>query len=197
MPAHGRMRAFDRDLIRGGHYGQRPSEPRQQAEHIYGRPRHCKSDLRVRQCGCLQSSIRSQTTLMVSAERPPIIERSRRGAMYPSGSAGPRSATELPSCFDHLRSIADLGARAPGSGSARSDGGVAPAARHQRPGDACALCRRMYPSPRFEIRPRRSLPPLDRCCGTSPSQAARESGAVHPIIDARPPTASSKRRGIR
>src|SRR5262249_23752905 len=28
------MRAFDRDLIRGGHYGQRSREPRQQAEHI-------------------------------------------------------------------------------------------------------------------------------------------------------------------
>src|SRR5215469_8227709 len=29
-----RMRAFDRDLIRGGHYGQRSCEPRQQAEHM-------------------------------------------------------------------------------------------------------------------------------------------------------------------
>ena len=92
-----------------------------------------------RQRGCWQSSIRSRTTLMVSAERPPIIERSPRGAMYPSGSAGPRSATELPSCFDHLRSIAALSARVPRSGSARSGGGVDPAARHQRPGDACAL----------------------------------------------------------
>ena len=117
----------------------RSNEPRLEAAYIYGRPRHCKSDLRVRQCGCLQSSIRSQTTLMVSAERPPIIERSRREAMYPSGSAGPRSATELPSCFDHLRSIADLSARVPRSGSARSDGGVDPAVRHQRPGDARAL----------------------------------------------------------
>jgi hypothetical protein len=24
VPAHGRVRAFDRDLIHGGHYGQRP-----------------------------------------------------------------------------------------------------------------------------------------------------------------------------
>jgi hypothetical protein len=28
------MRAFDRDLIRGGHYGQRSREPHQQAEHM-------------------------------------------------------------------------------------------------------------------------------------------------------------------
>ena len=34
MPAHSRMRASDRDLIRGGHYGQRSSEPRIQAEHM-------------------------------------------------------------------------------------------------------------------------------------------------------------------
>ena len=34
MPSHCRMRAFDRDLIRGGHYGQRSCEPHQQAEHM-------------------------------------------------------------------------------------------------------------------------------------------------------------------
>jgi hypothetical protein len=34
VPAHLRMRAFERDLIRGGHYGQRSSEPRKQAEHM-------------------------------------------------------------------------------------------------------------------------------------------------------------------
>jgi hypothetical protein len=28
------MRAFDRDLIRGGHYGQRSCEPHQKAEHM-------------------------------------------------------------------------------------------------------------------------------------------------------------------
>src|SRR5262249_28082568 len=28
VPLHSRMRAFDRDLIRGGHYGQRPCAPR-------------------------------------------------------------------------------------------------------------------------------------------------------------------------
>ena len=28
------MRAFDRDLIRGGHYGQRSCKPRKQAEHM-------------------------------------------------------------------------------------------------------------------------------------------------------------------
>jgi hypothetical protein len=33
-PQHHRMRAFDRDLIRGGHYGQRSCEPRAKAEHM-------------------------------------------------------------------------------------------------------------------------------------------------------------------
>ena len=34
MPAHRRMRAFDRDLIRGGHYGQRPRVSHLKAEHM-------------------------------------------------------------------------------------------------------------------------------------------------------------------
>jgi hypothetical protein len=34
VPLHCRMRAFDRDLIRGGHYGQRSCEPRKQAAHM-------------------------------------------------------------------------------------------------------------------------------------------------------------------
>ena len=34
MPAHCRMRAIDRDLIRGGHYGQRSCEPHSKAEHM-------------------------------------------------------------------------------------------------------------------------------------------------------------------
>jgi len=29
-----RMRAFDRDLIREGHYGQRPGVPHSKAEHM-------------------------------------------------------------------------------------------------------------------------------------------------------------------
>jgi hypothetical protein len=32
-PMHSRTRAFDRDLIRGGHCGQRSCEPRPKAEH--------------------------------------------------------------------------------------------------------------------------------------------------------------------
>src|SRR6476646_5653960 len=34
VPSHSRMRGFDRDLIRGGHYGQRPCEPHSKAEHM-------------------------------------------------------------------------------------------------------------------------------------------------------------------
>jgi len=34
VPQHHRMRAIDRDLIRGGHYGQRSCEPHAKAEHM-------------------------------------------------------------------------------------------------------------------------------------------------------------------
>jgi hypothetical protein len=34
VPSHRRMRGFDRDLIRGGHYGQRSCEPHLKAEHM-------------------------------------------------------------------------------------------------------------------------------------------------------------------
>jgi hypothetical protein len=34
VPLHCRMRGIDRDLIRGGHYGQPSCEPHQQAEHM-------------------------------------------------------------------------------------------------------------------------------------------------------------------
>jgi hypothetical protein len=36
-----RMRAFDRDLIRGGHYGQRSCEPHKQAEHMAAPTKVC------------------------------------------------------------------------------------------------------------------------------------------------------------
>lgn len=45
MPPHDRMRAFDRDLIRGGHYGQRSCEPRQQAEHMAAPTKPCEKIL--------------------------------------------------------------------------------------------------------------------------------------------------------
>jgi len=34
VPSHSWMRANDRDLIRGGHYGQRSREPHLKAEHM-------------------------------------------------------------------------------------------------------------------------------------------------------------------
>src|SRR5262245_32911895 len=39
------MRAFDRDLIRGGHYGQRSCEPRKQAEHMAAPHRICDAKI--------------------------------------------------------------------------------------------------------------------------------------------------------
>ena len=35
------MRAFDRELIRGGHYGQRSCEPRSKAEHMAAPTKPC------------------------------------------------------------------------------------------------------------------------------------------------------------
>jgi hypothetical protein len=43
VPSHCRMRAFDRDLIRGGHYGQRSCEPHLQAEHMAALTQACIS----------------------------------------------------------------------------------------------------------------------------------------------------------
>jgi hypothetical protein len=34
VPSHHRKRVVDRELIRGGHYGQRSSEPHLKAEHM-------------------------------------------------------------------------------------------------------------------------------------------------------------------
>ena len=45
------MRASDRDLIRGGHYGQRPSVPHSKAEHMAAptKAANVKKVLRLRQ----------------------------------------------------------------------------------------------------------------------------------------------------
>src|SRR5450755_2949936 len=45
VPAHCRMRLFDRDLIRGGHYGQRSCEPHQKAEHMAAPTNAAKREL--------------------------------------------------------------------------------------------------------------------------------------------------------
>jgi hypothetical protein len=41
VPSHCRTRGFDRDLIRGGHYGQRSCEPQLQAEHMAALTQAC------------------------------------------------------------------------------------------------------------------------------------------------------------
>ena len=41
MPSHRRMRVVDRDLIRGGHYGQRSCEPQLKAEHMAALTQAC------------------------------------------------------------------------------------------------------------------------------------------------------------
>jgi hypothetical protein len=41
VPSHYQMRAFDRDLIRAGHYGQRSCEPHLQAERMAALTQAC------------------------------------------------------------------------------------------------------------------------------------------------------------
>ena len=64
----------------------------------------------------------------------------------------------------------------PPRAAGRSSRDACPAPRRQRSTirAACTSQRPMVPSPRFDIRPSLSLPPLECCRGTSPSQA--ESG---------------------
>jgi hypothetical protein len=61
VPQHCRVREIDRDLIRGGHYGQRSCEPHTKAEHMAAptRPANVKKILanaepstHVNVCGC-------------------------------------------------------------------------------------------------------------------------------------------------
>jgi hypothetical protein len=66
VPLHGRVRGIDRDLIRGGHYGQRSYEPHTKAEHMALMSQGCavaKKSLPTRSRphmaqGCLRSGMR-------------------------------------------------------------------------------------------------------------------------------------------
>src|SRR2546428_507125 len=49
------MRAFDRDLIRGGHYGQRSCEPHLQAEHMAALTQACVRDESTCQPGAVHT----------------------------------------------------------------------------------------------------------------------------------------------
>jgi len=55
VPSHCRMRAFDRDLIRGGHYGQRSCEPHLQAEHMAALTQACVRDESTCQPGAVHT----------------------------------------------------------------------------------------------------------------------------------------------
>jgi hypothetical protein len=65
----------DWDPIRELHQGQRLREPHQQAGHIYGRPHPVRDNSKILSpsIDCLQSSIRSRSTLMGSVELHPNI----------------------------------------------------------------------------------------------------------------------------
>jgi hypothetical protein len=52
-PQHHRMRVVDRDLIRGGHYGQRSCEPHTQAEHMGATDQVCHRE----KCSCQPGAV--------------------------------------------------------------------------------------------------------------------------------------------
>src|ERR1700720_2438036 len=62
------MRAFGRDLIRGGHYGQRSCEPRQQAEHMAAPTNAAKREKSSCQLGAVQTT---HNVRLASAMRVP------------------------------------------------------------------------------------------------------------------------------
>src|SRR5712664_3809949 len=49
------MRGFDRDLIRGGHYGQRSCEPHLQAEHMAALAQACEREASSCQLGAVHT----------------------------------------------------------------------------------------------------------------------------------------------
>jgi hypothetical protein len=77
VPAHCRMRGFDRDLIRGGHYGQRSCEPRKKAEHMAARP------------------ISNPVAFRGEADMNWQARRLNRSRMTRTGSRGPESDNSL------------------------------------------------------------------------------------------------------
>src|SRR5262249_36090768 len=97
------MRAFDRDPIRGGHYGQRSCEPRLKAEHMAAPTKPC--DVKILLANSDPSTHGSMT-------------RTMRGDRTSGGMASPAEprffAAEL--LFDHgirhCREFLDVGAGA-------------------------------------------------------------------------------------
>jgi hypothetical protein len=72
------MRAFDRDLIRGGHYGQRSREPRNQAEHMAAptKAAYMKKALANREPSTHGTSATWRDDRMKSAPRPIALQNS-------------------------------------------------------------------------------------------------------------------------
>jgi hypothetical protein len=73
------MRGFDRDLIRGGHYGQRSCEPRLQAEHMAAptNPAYVKKVLANSEPsthGTKRTSIRRPLSLLPGVKRTFLLD---------------------------------------------------------------------------------------------------------------------------
>jgi hypothetical protein len=81
------MRAFDRDLIRGGHYGQRPCEPHPKAEHMAA-PTNAAN---VKKVLSTRSSAKVRTLLEV--KRTFRARREGRDATHSGHKAEPKFCT--------------------------------------------------------------------------------------------------------
>ena len=96
MPSHCRMRPFDRDLIRGGHYGQRSCEPHLKAEHMAAptNPAYVKKALassepsthgtkRTSQPIRLMSAFGGKADIAVMSRKCPLLTQSGHRALMP------------------------------------------------------------------------------------------------------------------
>src|SRR6478672_1782969 len=84
------MRAFGRDLIRGGHYGQRSCEPRQQAEHMAAPTNAAKREKSSCQLGAVHTwhnaKCRDVAAFGAKAEvRQTSVERTPHEPRLPAG----------------------------------------------------------------------------------------------------------------
>ena len=122
---HSRMRAFDRDLIRGGHYGQRSCEPHLKAEHTAARP-----TLRREESSCQLGAVhtRGEAELGRAAEPAASVENDRaaRLAAIPAGESprqqrSPVAVVVISSNGEGDRSVESLEVKVPEGWAFQSD----------------------------------------------------------------------------
>src|SRR5580698_2701735 len=94
------MRAFGRDPIRGGHYGQRSCEPHLKAEHMAAPTNAAKREKSSCQPGAVHTwhiaSVRQRSDLSRVGYRPEVARPRQNGANDPHAAIG-HSPNILPS----------------------------------------------------------------------------------------------------